>query len=319
MPPCGRWSLAAIGGGNRRDPPCEATGGPPARVDARSVRRAVRCRSLRGSCLISRCRCRSSSSRRRPPWRTRGSPRHSPSRAWRRLRPTSIPFDADDPAGRSTSSAWRRSRWRAGRGWLAALRIEWNGRRDRRSLMSVERLARTRLESRTRSIRAPPRIGRPRCAGDDVRLAARAWCCRLTGVSGRRRRSTPSSFTSCRTCSRRDRVDRTARPRLPGRQLAQSARLVAQAPAPVATWLKKRAMPMALSTGVEPARYAQILLDFFVVVRRRPRRVIWSTAMARGDARRTPCAACSPMERESSHVAVQTGCRTLLLSRRCCS
>ncbi len=62
---------------------------------------------------------------------------------------------------------------RAGRGWLAALRLEWNcgvGCRSRRPRTP----GRTRFESGAGSIGAPARIGRHRCAGDDVRLASRA-------------------------------------------------------------------------------------------------------------------------------------------------
>ena len=90
---------------------------------------------------------------------------------------------------------------RAGRGWLAALRLEWNcgAIADRDAL---ERLADTLRISDSDRRRAPARIGWHRRAGDDVRLAAGGGvACRLARVAGRDARRRSRSRAVARRCA----------------------------------------------------------------------------------------------------------------------
>ena len=111
--------------GNRRDPPSEASGGPPARVDARSgvalflplaawilpeIAVPLPFVVLTPAATLTDARIASAFT----------------VESVEAAAATLVPFDADDPAGALLPGRGVLA-WRAGRGWLAALRIEWNG------------------------------------------------------------------------------------------------------------------------------------------------------------------------------------------------
>ena len=189
-----------------------------------------------------------------------------------------VSFDADDPAG---SLSPRRGVARvARRAWMAGGA---SPRMERRAPIAdpdvVERLAGTpRISDSNRPVRL--------LEADDLDVPVTTSVWRPAVVLPANWRDWPAATLDAVLVHELSHVSR--RDALTER-LALAYRAV-NWPNPLAWWLRRRLADLAeeasdadaLSTGVEPARYAQILLDFFVVVRRRPRRVIWSTAMARG-------------------------------------
>jgi TonB family protein len=85
-------------------------------------------------------------------------------------------------------------------------------------------------------------------------------------------------------------------------------------PSPLGWWLRRRLATLAeeasdeaaLARGVEPTRYADILLNFLIIVRDRPRRAAWHLAMAR----------VAGAERRVERVLAWKGSRPMGLSKR---
>ena len=167
---------------------------------------------------------------------------------------------------------------RAGRGWLAALRLEWNcGAVADRDVLE-------RLAGHASNLGLDRSVRLLESDGVDVPVTTSVW--RPALVLPANWREWPAATLDAVLVHELSHVLRHD-PFIERLALAYRA---ANWPNPFAWWLRRRLSHLAeeasdaaaLSMGVEPARYAQILLDFFVVVRRRPRRVVWSTAMARG-------------------------------------
>jgi TonB family protein len=164
------------------------------------------------------------------------------------------------------------------RGWLAALRLE----RTCRAITDPDALA--RLAGKASAVGLSRAVRLLETAALDVPVTMSVWRPAVALPAGWR--DWPAEMLDAVLVHELSHVVRRD-------ALTERLAIVYRAicwPSPLAWWLRRRLSDLAeeasdaaaLASGVEPARYAQILLDFFVVVRRRPRRIALHSAMARG-------------------------------------
>lgn len=191
---------------------------------------------------------------------------------------------------------------RAGRGWFTARRLH----RASRPIDDAAATTRAATHARAIGVRRVPRLAEADALDVPVTMGVRRPVVMLPAAW----RGWPDATLDAVLLHELAHVRRKD---VLTQQLALALRAIFW-PSPLGWWLRRHLATLAeeacdeaaLAGGVEPTRYADILLGFMVVVRNRPRGAEWHLAMARGGG----------AERRVERILTWEGSRPMSLSKR---